>query len=170
HAMRSALSAHAQAKHWREIMRTVRVAEKRRALHGEAAARGRRIGARGRLADAHGDPALLDRTREAGGSADPLAPATAVQAWRGARRWATGGAARATSGARRWAWRSGRQRRRRPVRGPRSAAKRPGRRRWERFAGSTGTAAGFRTSGRRFERGPLPARVCISESFNGRLW
>jgi HemY protein len=82
HAMRIALSAHVQAGHWREVMRTVRVLEKRHALHSEAAARVRRIGVRGLLADAADDPDALERTWEAVDSADRLAPEIALDAAR----------------------------------------------------------------------------------------
>jgi len=82
HAMRIALSAHVQAKHWRDVMRTVRVLEKRRALHAEAAARVRRIAVRGLLADAADDPVLLERTWEAVDSPDRLVPEIALDAAR----------------------------------------------------------------------------------------
>jgi len=82
HAMRIALSAHVQAKHWRDVMRTVRVLEKRRALHAEAAARVRRIAVRGLLADAADDPVLLERTWEAVDSPDRLVPDIALDAAR----------------------------------------------------------------------------------------
>jgi HemY protein len=82
HAMRIALSAHVQAKHWRDVMRTVRVLEKRRALHAEAAARVRRIAVRGLLADAADDPVLLERTWEAVDSRDRLVPDIALDAAR----------------------------------------------------------------------------------------
>jgi HemY protein len=82
HAMRIALSAHVQAGHWRDVMRTVRVLEKRHALHAEAAARVRRIALRGLLADASDDPDLLVRTWEAVDSSDRLMPEIALDAAR----------------------------------------------------------------------------------------
>jgi HemY protein len=82
HAMRIALSAHVQAKHWRDVMRTVRVLEKRRALHAEAAARVRRIAVRGLLADAADDPVLLERTWEGVDSSDRMVPDIALDAAR----------------------------------------------------------------------------------------
>jgi HemY protein len=82
HAMRIALSAHVQAGHWRDVMRTVRALEKRRALHAEAAARVRRIAVRGLLADASDDPDHLVQTWEAVDSSDRLMPEIALDAAR----------------------------------------------------------------------------------------
>ena len=82
HAMRIALSAHVQARHWRDVMRTVRALEKRRALHSEAAARVRRIAVRGLLADAADDPDVLERTWQAVDSTDRVAPEIALDAAR----------------------------------------------------------------------------------------
>jgi len=82
HAMRIALSAHVQAGHWRDVMRTVRALEKRRALNAEAAGRVRRIAVRGLLADAADDPDLLVRTWEAVDSSDRLTPEIALDAAR----------------------------------------------------------------------------------------
>jgi len=82
HAMRIGLSAHVQAGHWREVMRTVRALEKRRALHAEAAARVRRIAVRGLLADAADDADALERTWEAVDSSDRQVPDIALDAAR----------------------------------------------------------------------------------------
>jgi HemY protein len=82
HAMRIALSAHVQAGHWRDVMRTVRALEKRRALNAEAAARVRRIAVRGLLADASDDPDHLVQTWEAVDSSDRLVPEIALDAAR----------------------------------------------------------------------------------------
>jgi HemY protein len=82
HAMRIALTAHVQAGHWPEVMRTVRALEKRRALRPEAAARVRRIGVRGLLTDASDDPDALARTWEAVDSSDRLDPEVALDAAR----------------------------------------------------------------------------------------
>ena len=80
HAMRIALTAHLQAGHWREAMRTVRALEKRRALHAEAAARVRNIAVRGMLLDAMDDPDALERTWAAVESSDRLVPDIALSA------------------------------------------------------------------------------------------
>ena len=82
HAMRIALSAHVQAGHWGEVMRTVRILEKRRALRAEAVARVRRLAVRGLLADATDDAATLERTWEAVESADRVVPDIALDAAR----------------------------------------------------------------------------------------
>ena len=82
HAMRIALSAHVQAGHWREVMRTVRTLEKRHALNSEAAARVRRLAVRGLLADASDDPDQLVRAWEEVDSSDRLMPEVALDAAR----------------------------------------------------------------------------------------
>ena len=82
HAMRIALSAHVQAGHWRDVMRLVRVLEKRRALPGEAAARVRKIAVRGLLTDAADDPEALERTWNAVDSTDRQTPDVALDAAR----------------------------------------------------------------------------------------
>jgi HemY protein len=96
HAMRIALSAHVQARHWREVMRTVRALEKRRALHAEAAARVRRIAVRGLLADAADDADALERTWQAVDSSDRAVPDIALDA---ARRLNLAGRGRAAAAA-----------------------------------------------------------------------
>jgi HemY protein len=82
HAMRIALAAHVQAGHWRDVMRTVHALEKRRALNAEAAARVRRIGVRGLLADASDDPDTLQRMWESLDTDDRLMPEVALDAAR----------------------------------------------------------------------------------------
>jgi HemY protein len=82
HAMRIALSAHVQAGHWREVMRTVRALEKRKALNAEAAARVRRIAIRGLLADAADSPDGLERTWQAIDASDRAVPEIALDAAR----------------------------------------------------------------------------------------
>jgi HemY protein len=82
HAMRIALSAHVQAGHWREVMRTVRALEKRHALRSEAAARVRRLAVRGLLADASDDPDHLVSAWEEVDSSDRLVPEIALDAAR----------------------------------------------------------------------------------------
>jgi HemY protein len=82
HAMRIALSAHVQVGHWRDVMRSVRALEKRRAMDAEAAARVRRIAVRGLLADAADDPDALERTWQAVDSSDRVAPEIALDAAR----------------------------------------------------------------------------------------
>ena len=82
HAMRIALSAHVQAGHWREVMRTVRALEKRKALNADAAARVRRIAIRGLLADAADDPDGLERTWQGIDAPDRAVPEIALDAAR----------------------------------------------------------------------------------------
>ena len=82
HAMRIALSAHVQAGHWRDVMRSVRALEKRKALNAEAAARVRRIAIRGLLADAADNPDELERTWEAIDASDRAVPEIALDAAR----------------------------------------------------------------------------------------
>jgi HemY protein len=82
HAMRIALSAHVQAGHWREVMRTVRALEKRKALNADAAARVRRIAIRGLLADAADDPDGLERTWQQIDASDRAVPEVALDAAR----------------------------------------------------------------------------------------
>jgi HemY protein len=94
HAMRIALTAHVQAGHWREVMRIVRVLEKRHALHPEAATRVRRIGVRGLLADASDDSQMLERTWDEVDPSDRLVPEIALDA---ARRLNIAGRGRAAS-------------------------------------------------------------------------
>jgi len=76
------LSAHVQAGHWRDVMRTVRTLEKRHALNAEAAARVRRIAVRGLLADASDDPDALERTWQAVDASDRAVPEIALDAAR----------------------------------------------------------------------------------------
>jgi HemY protein len=80
--MRIALTAHVQAGHWREVIRIVHALEKRRALHSEAAARVRRIGVRGLLADASDDPDTLERAWDEVDSSDRQVPDIALDAAR----------------------------------------------------------------------------------------
>jgi HemY protein len=82
HAMRIALSAHVQAGHWRDVMRSVRALQKRKALNAEAAARVRRIAVRGLLADAADDPDALERTWQEVDATDRLVPDIALDAAR----------------------------------------------------------------------------------------
>ncbi len=96
HAMRIALSAHVQAGHWRDVMRTVRALEKRHALDAEAAARVRRIAVRGLLADASDDPNGLERTWLAVDASDRIVPEIALDA---ARRLNVAGRGRAAAAA-----------------------------------------------------------------------
>jgi HemY protein len=93
HAMRIALSAHVQAGHWREVMRTVRALEKRKALNADAAARVRRIAIRGLLADAADDPDGLERTWQQIDASDRAVPEVALDAARRLNLAGRGGAA-----------------------------------------------------------------------------